>query len=233
MILPLVLAFVIVMGNYLSEIVPLHRFKYKSYLISFVAGISVTYIFLHLLPELYEGVNQYNKSLFIFVLIGFAMFHLIEKFIYQRARKNKIPEDLMLNHALSLFLYDLSIGIVLVNFFRISNIDGWLFFIPIFSHAALSSLSINKIHNLNKKRVLKNKFLKFVLYGGSLYGALIATFYIVSSKVSFTLMGLVAGILLYVVIRETIPSYKKGNPLTFILGVVLYSLLIFFTWLFF
>ena len=234
MVLGVILSFFIALANYIGETLSLGRFsKYKTSIASLVAGISVTYIFLHLLPELYEVVPSLNKSLFVFILLGFTIFHLTERLIYQLVKRKKITEPIKLNHAFGLLLYDMSIGIILVNFMKASPIEGFLFFIPVFSHAALSNLSLHKIHGLhhNKEQKLRNKIARFLLAGGTIYGSLLATFSTVQPKVQHTLIGLVAGILLYVVIRETIPKDKEGNPLMFIVGVLLYSSLIFTIWL--
>ncbi|MAG52394.1 MAG: hypothetical protein CMH62_00355 [Nanoarchaeota archaeon] len=234
MVLSLLLSAGIAIAKYFSGNFSIESSKYKAYLISFVAGISVTYIFLHLLPNLQNGDSDLIKSLFIFVLIGFVVFHLTEKFIYRYVGKGKVSEDLKLNHSLGLFLYEFSIGIVLVQFTRVNVIEGFLFFVPVFLHTALSNLSLHKIHGLNpeKEQILENKTIRMILSGGAVYGALIAFFYNLNLRFSYILTGLVAGILLYVVIREMIPKEKEGNPIGFVLGVVFYSLLIFATWIF-
>lgn len=232
MILALVLSFILGLSNYLNEKISYHCSGYKAEIVSLVSGVSVSYIFLSLLPELYEGVTEISRSLFVFVLIGFAAFHIIEKFIYQHVGKGKISEELNLNHSLGLFIYDFSVGMVLVNFLNQSLLQGILFFIAILPHTALSSLSITKIHGLHhhRKIIIENKNIKLFLAGASLYGAILASLYTISEKLSHSLTGLVAGILLYVVIRETIPKDKEGNPLFFIIGVLLYSMLIFWIW---
>ncbi|MBI2507617.1 hypothetical protein HYV89_01555 [Candidatus Woesearchaeota archaeon] len=235
MVLAFILTAFIGIANYLEENLSIKGTKYKPHVISFVAGFSVSYIFLSLLPELYEGVIGIgNRTLFVFVLIGFVLFHMIEKFIYQHVGKGKISERLKLTHSIGIFFYEIIAGIVLVNFLKIGILEGLLFFIPVFSHTAMSNLSIHKIHGLHhhKEQLIENKFMRVLLAGGSLYGAVLASLYLISSKLSFTLTGLVAGILLYVVIRETIPKDKEGNPLMFVVGVLLYSMLIFGIWLF-
>ncbi|MBI2105822.1 hypothetical protein HYT56_03220 [Candidatus Woesearchaeota archaeon] len=232
MVLAFILAFILGASNYLSDRISYHCSKYKAEIISLVSGISVAYIFLSLLPELYESVGLISRSLFIFVLIGFASFHLVEKFIYQHVGKGKISEDLNLSHSLGLFLYDFSVGMVLAGFAGRGFIEAILFFIVILPHTALSNLSITKIHGLHhhKKIIIESKLTRILLAGASVYGVILANFYSVSSKLSHSLTGLVAGILLYVVIRETIPRDKEGNPLFFIIGVLIYSLLIFWIW---
>lgn len=231
-VLSFILSFILGLSNYLSEKISFHCLRYRAEIISLVSGISVAYIFLSLLPELYEGVITTSRSLFVFVLIGFATFHIVEKFIQFHVGKGRISEELHLNHSLGLFLYDFSVGIVLANFLRMGFLEGILFFMAVLPHTALSNLSINRVHGLHhhKEMIIESKPIKLFLAGASLYGVIMATTYSVSTKISHTLTGLVAGILLYVVIRETLPKDKEGNPLLFVIGVLLYSALIFWIW---
>ena len=232
--LALLLAVAIGIVIFISERIYKFCAKIQSELFSLVAGISVTYIFLQLLPELYEAIPTFNKSLFIFVLLGFSMFHIVEKYIFQNVKKGHITRDLRWNHAFGIFLYDLSIGIVLVSFLKISTLNGILFFIPVFLHAAFSNLSIRNLHSIHKIHLprISNRVTKLLLAGAVFYGAILALTFQFTPKTVYVLTGLVAGILFYIIIRESIPKEKEGDPLFFIIGVLIYSLIIFGIWSF-
>lgn len=49
--------------------------------ISFAAGISIAYLFLDLLPHTYEAAGHLKNFVFVFLLLGFVLFHLAEKLI--------------------------------------------------------------------------------------------------------------------------------------------------------
>ena len=232
MIVPIALSLIMGLAILISENISITYFKYRKYLVSLIAGISVTYIFLHLLPELYIGVSTFNKSLLIFVLLGFVTFHVIEKYIFQNVNKKRITTTLKLNHALGTFLYDGSVGIVIVYFLSKSFSDGLLFFIPVFLYASLSNLSIRNVHSLKNspEQPIRDKVTKIALAGATFYGVLLALILPFSLKFIYSLTGIVAGVLFYIVIRETIPKEKEGKPLFFIIGVLIYSLLIFTVW---
>ena len=55
---------------------------------SLIAGISVAYFFLIVLPEVAEGMPEYPLHLqifeYLFILIGFIFFHVSEKLILQK-----------------------------------------------------------------------------------------------------------------------------------------------------
>ena len=119
-----------------------HRYR----VISFAAGISIAYLFLNLLPHTYEAAGHLKNFVFIFLLLGFVLFHLAEKFIYKHADKKKLARELKEIHSISFFLYYFMIGIVLFDKTKISLWEGMLLFIPIALHAALSTVSLSQIH---------------------------------------------------------------------------------------
>ncbi|MDP7180567.1 MAG: hypothetical protein QF824_04830 [Candidatus Woesearchaeota archaeon] len=230
MTLSLILAAAIGLGHYLSEKFCIACTKYKGEVISFTAGVSITYIFLQLLPELYFGVSELDRSLFVFVLIGFSLFHLIEKYIYQNEPRKKISDDLIRIHSIGLTIYYLVLGIVLVKFINKSTTDGILFFAPVFLHTIVASLSTHGIHGVYGHHHKSEKWSTFIQSIAALVGVIIALTVTVTEKVSFALTGLVAGLLLYIVIRDLLPKGKKGAPLFFLLGAVIYSAIIIALW---
>ncbi len=84
-ILSLALGVIFFIGDYFE-----HRlFQWHT---SFVAGISVVYFFLIVLPEIAERLPEFPFDLkifeYLFVLIGFIFVHITEKLILQRVERN-------------------------------------------------------------------------------------------------------------------------------------------------
>ena len=92
-VLAISLSGIIALAHYYSEDLCLKCKKIYKEMISLAAGIAVTYLFLELFP-LFS--SQAAKPLFIFVLVGFVLFHLVEKYIYQSVSENKILAELAL-----------------------------------------------------------------------------------------------------------------------------------------
>lgn len=224
--LPVVLGLVLAVVHYFSDRIHPEDPVIKHKLVSFVAGISITYIFLLLLPEVYKGIESLEKFLFLFILAGFASFHLIEKHIYQHESKETLHEELRVAHSAMFFFYHLIIGIILVGLVNINAVGGILFFVPILFHTAVSSASLKGIHISIRKTIL----LKIILSCSTLFGVLIAYFVMVPSPVLHSLLGFIVGSLLYIVIRDSIPKETEGKAIYFVLGVVVYALIIWFTW---
>jgi hypothetical protein len=216
---------VIAVVHYLSD--RIHESKtFKNELLSLAAGISLTYLLLFLLPELYDGIEHLQKLLFLFVLFGAVLFHLVEKYIYQHEKKKRIIADLSAVHAVSFFLYHFVIGVVLVNILQRDLILGTLFLIPIISYTAVGQVSLKEIH----AKVTEKQLVRIFLASSTLIGIIEAIFIQIQTRYFYALLGFVAGAMLYHVMRESIPNEKDGNALFFLLGAVLYTILIMFIW---
>lgn len=224
----IVFGIVLAIVHYFSEgIVELFRESRKD-IVSFIAGISITFIFLLLMPEVYRGMQMLDKYLFMFILIGFAGFHLIEKKIYQNESKEVLQEELRIVHSVTFFLYHFLIGFILLNVLKEDMIIGVLFFAPIVFHTAFSGASLSGIHVSIRERM----FFKTVLSCSTLAGTLIGYFFLIHQQIMDATLGFVVGALLYIVIRDSLPRETKGSAAYFILGIVIYSFMIVFVWLF-
>ncbi|NIO22694.1 MAG: hypothetical protein GTN38_01550 [Candidatus Aenigmarchaeota archaeon] len=225
--LPVILGLVLAVVHYFSERIEPSDPAVRHKVVSFVAGISITYIFLLLLPEVYSGIEPFHQFLFLFILAGFASFHLIEKHIYQHQSKETLHEELKIAHSTTFFFYHFIIGILLVELVGINMISGLLFFIPILFHTAVSSASLKGIHISIRERII----LKIVLSFSTLFGVMLAYFAMIPSNLLQALLGFIVGSLLYIVIRDSIPKETEGKAIYFVLGIVVYALVIGFIWL--
>jgi hypothetical protein len=84
-LLALALAFLLGFLHFFSDMIRFSEDERKYRIISFAAGISISYLFLDLLPHTYEAAIHLREWVFVFLLLGFALFHLVEKYIYQHA----------------------------------------------------------------------------------------------------------------------------------------------------
>ncbi|MBW2965886.1 hypothetical protein KY342_02150 [Candidatus Woesearchaeota archaeon] len=212
----------IIMGifHYFSDILCLKCKPYQNYLISFSAGISITYIFLHLLPQFTYGITQISNFLFLSILIGFVIFHIVEKYIYQHSPEDKLLRELAVEDSITSFIYHFVIGIILVSFVNQGLSEGILFFIPVFLFTAVSTLPVD---------MTKFKSIKAILAVSTLLGIIFATFIYpnMNQIIYFALLGFIIGALLFTVTRHSIPKKRQGKPFYFIIGVIIYSVLIY------
>ena len=199
----------------------------KAKTMSFVAGASVAYVFLYLLPDLYKGVAHINQWIFIFILLGFSLVHLLEKYFYQHIKGEELLFRFKEIHFFIFFLYYFVIGIVLVNFLELSIVKGLLLFVPILFYAAVSRVSFAEVHT----HIREQKFFRILLALAALLGVLSASAILENAFLYHILLAFIVGAFFYIVIMDFIPREAKGKPEYFLLGVSLYTLLISLTWI--
>jgi len=209
--------------DYASEgILARYATLYKERFVSFVAGLSVTYIFLHLFPQVYSGAQAYPHLIFVLMLLGFVSYHLIEKWIYQHLPREQIIEEVEHEHAITIFFYHFFIGIVFVSLVSASVLNGMLYFIPVSLHVIINVLPHS--HRFQHWRA------RLFFSSAPFLGAAFASIVSIPSIVNFGLLGLLAGLLLFLEAREVIPRKRKGSPAFFLLGVLIYGAVIAWTW---
>ncbi len=65
-------------------------------------------------------------------------------------------------------------------------------------------------------------WIKIALSLSTLLGVIFATLLHVPSVINNILISFIAGILLYIIVKEFLPEKKKGQPLLFIVGMALF-----------
>lgn len=189
-------------------------------IISFATGISIGYLFLDLLPHTYEAADHLKSSVFLFLLLGFATVHLVEKYFYQHGRKTDLYHNFKLVHSVTFFMYYFLVGSVLVELTHESPLEGLLFVFPVMFHAGLSSASLSEIHG----HFLPNTREKILLSLAAPLGVSLSLIMPLPLIMHNITISTISGILLYVFVKEFLPEREKGQPLFFILGLVLFSL---------
>jgi hypothetical protein len=221
MALGYVLALALSLADYLTEGLFSKASPNKIKFISFSAGVSVAYLFLSLLPEIYSGAININRMLFLSVLFGFGFFHIIEKYIRQNFHGNKLRKEHHMVHSVISFVYFFAVGFILVKVTESSVVSGVLLFIPVLLHIIIDSLP---------RRVTKKHHIKIFGASSAFLGAIAATFINPGVMVNLSLLGVVGGALLYTVIRESLPREREGRPMYFITGLLLFTIIIMVLW---
>lgn len=205
--------------HYLSDFISLKLIRYRGKILPFAAGLSITYIFLELLPLVYIDIENLRNIAYIFILSGFTIFHVMEKYVYQHSRSQERLTKLMHVHSLGFFVYYTMIGIVLFVLAQNPR-GGILFMIPILFHSTISSASFKEIHaDLKESRVIR-----LFLASSTLIGVFIAGVFPVSLQVYYAMLGFVVGVLFYIIIKDIVPEKEEGDPMYFLAGIVIFSI---------
>ncbi|MCH7541986.1 hypothetical protein IH981_04410 [Patescibacteria group bacterium] len=225
--LPIIFSLILGATHFWNENIQIKQDYVRVRFISFVAGISVTYVFLNLLPEVYQGFEIFNRFIFISLLAGFTLAHLVEKYVYQHSAPQTLKERLGSVHSIAFFVYHFLIGVILVKLNKTDNLNSVLFFLPILFYSAVGVVALEKIHS----KVWERPLVKFILSASTLLGVLIADFLLGFNTFFNLLFGFIVGIFLYISLIDFIPREAKGRPEYFALGVLTYTLIIFATFI--
>lgn len=191
-------------------------------LLSFAAGVSIAYLFLQLLPHIHEATLHLKDLAYISIMLGFASFHLVEKYIYQHAKRKERLMELKEVHSIAFFIYYFIMGSVLYFVSSFNAFAGLLFILPILVHAAVGEISTSSVH----ESIRNNLSWKLFMSSSTLLGILFFHFMSVPSSVVYVLLGFAVGALFYITIKDLLPQ-KSGSPSFFIAGATIYSILIF------
>ena len=150
-------------------------------------------------------------------MAGFTFVHLLEIVVYNHSHNpSEIVRDTTLFEAAGLIVYDLLVGFVIVVLFETEGVFAYFIILSFFVRTF--ALSVFSKHINEKVDSLFNRFLQTI---APLIGVVFA-FLLINSKIQlFLIFSLAMGIILYVIIRNMIPTGKKVHPTYFILGVVI------------
>lgn len=203
------------------------KYPPKGAVTSFSAGITVSYIFLQLLPELQTQAQNFGNYTFLYALAGFATVHIAEKYIYHHDKSvNDLKHDFRLLHTIFLFLYHLGLGIILYFLLNADVVHGVLFFVPVLLHTAISSLSLKELH----EDILDSLPVKLTVSISAPTGVIISHLLNPTLTQFHIVIGLIAGMFLYIATSDSLTPQSKGEPWSFLSGVLFYTAIILLTW---
>ena len=192
--------------------------RHKNMLLSFSAGVSITYMFLHLLPRTFLG----EEIIYIFFLTGFVAIRMIEVHIRKNTSfKNYLHKETDI-HAAIIFMYHIFIGIVAFDIISEGILQGVLFFFPILLYSMINSVSTKKIHKSRKEGIWR----KIVLSSSTLIGITISVFIQLPFIVYDALLGFIIGSMLYIILTDSTPKITEDIPKYFVAGILIYTVLI-------
>lgn len=109
---------------------------------SLSAGVAVSYLFLGLFPEFVREVQHTDRWLYVFALLGFVLFHLVEKYIYQHSAPQAVTTRLERENSAVSFAYHFIVGIVIVDLTAMGFANG-CFLSSLWHFTPLSAPSLN------------------------------------------------------------------------------------------
>jgi hypothetical protein len=147
--------------------------------------------------------------------------------------QNRINEHLDELHGYANFVYHLIIGIILLELLTYDFITAILFFV--FSlFKALTSKTSNDIQLFPGIEINEEYdqplYQKIIIASAGLIGIFIGlllnVLFHIPMEIIFVLFSFISGVILYTIIREVLPENESGRPLYFLLGIVLFLIII-------
>ena len=214
------------------------RKRPRSHFLSIAGGISVAYVFLHLLPELAdfqeslkgEGILGFiEHHIYLLALLGLVLFYGLEKYVKSSHKGRREGSSLTHNpgvfwvHIGIFTLYNFSIGYLLVREEFTESLGPLAFFIALGVHFVTNDISLDEQHDRDYAR-----YGRWLLATAIAVGWAAATFTDLHPFILSYLVALLAGGIILNVMNEELPEESESSFRAFFLGAVVYSLILIF-----
>lgn len=213
------------------------RFKNKLHLImGFTAGVLLGVVSFDIFPEIISRVNAGNFrpiEPMIALVIGFLLFHILEKVIVihhaheKDYAEHKHPQVGVLS-ALALAGHSFMDGVGIGLGFQINAAVGLLVAIAVISHDftdGMNTVTLMLVHN-NSER--KSKMFLILDALAPVLGALATLLFTLSSHFLILYLGFFAGFLLYIGASDILPEAHSRFSSLRIIGLTLLGVLVIF-----
>lgn len=212
----------------------------RSRWLSMAGGVSVAYVFLHLLPELSRAQTHFKEyssnqvirylehHIYVMALVGLAIFYGLERMAIrskgdrqQPAEEERASQGVFWIHMVSFAGYNLLIGYLVFNLENPSPRNTWIFITAMALHFLVNDYGLAEHH----KDAYRTKG-KWVLGIAVLLGGLAGTFARVAEGVLFTALSFLAGGIILNVLKEELPERRQSRFWAFSAGALGYGFLL-------
>jgi hypothetical protein len=211
----------------------------RSKFLSFAGGVAVSYVFLHLLPDLHQyqdsvgekldnGAGKYIEDhIYIISMLGLALFYGVERLV-KKSKKNQSGDSeegsasvgVFWIHITTFFIYNAVIGYLLVREDYESNWGMFFFFTALSIHFIANDHGLRKDHKQDYDKYGRVTLTIAILLGWGI-GAITAVHELVLS----VLVALLAGGIILNVLKEELPEDRESSFLAFVTGLAGFSVL--------
>ena len=209
----------------------------RSSWLSLSSGISVAYVFVHILPDLSEAQHDFETStllsflehhVYVAALIGMVVFYGLERIAKKSREKNIAQGDgdstglsVFALHMASFTFYNLLIGYLLVHREDTSLDSLLLYAIAIGTHLLANDYGLRNNH-----KGAYNKVGRWILAAAIITGWVIGTQQSISEAALAVVFALLAGSIILNVLKEELPEERQSRFWIFALGTVGYTIVL-------
>lgn len=233
----IIFAFLAFLATLIGGIIALKLQKQIHLLLGFTAGVILSVVSFDIFPELVSLANDLNievKSAMIAFVVGFLLFHIIEKYILiHHTHENEYGEHhhptIGVGSAIALighsFLDGMGIGLA----FQISGTTGIAIALAVLAHDF--SDGINTVSLMISHKNSQRKAFLFLLLDAiaPVLGAFSTMFFVLAPKYSLIYLGVFAGFLLYIGASDILPeAHSKHSRFSTVAMTIFGALLMYF-----
>ena len=219
-------------GNYIHPVRALITDRRS--IISFAAGMSAAYVFVHLMPELHGARSAFTESvgmqlpyegvaIYFLALIGFLSFYGLE---HLRNRLHSATESEQEHLGYRLHISGFASYVWLMGYLLVHNLEH--------SHVAIGFYAIAVLfhfltvdHTLREEHgAMYQRNGRFMLAGAALLGWGAALLFALPHHVLALLVAFISGAIIMNSVIMELPSEKNGRFLPFMMGGILYGLIL-------
>ena len=204
----------------------------RSRWLSFASGVSVAYVFVHLLPDLSEqqevfaestALNWLEHHVYLMALLGLAVFYGLEKTVAhsQKEGDGATSEGVYWLHIVSFALYNALIGYLLFHREESGLVSLFLYAIAMALHFIVNDYGLNQDHQSSYRRCGR-----WILASAIVVGSVIGMSGEISQAAVSLLFSFVAGGIILNVLKEELPEERESRFSSFVAGTSSYAVLL-------
>ena len=211
----------------------------RSIWLSMAGGVSVAYVFIHLLPKLAEGQESVagavdegttflERHVYLLALLGLIIFYGLERAAkvsrghHREARVgDRGSEDVFWLRIGSFAIYNVIIGYLLLHRIATGLEALLLFFIAMALHFVVNDYGLRKDH-----KGAYDRLGRWILGASVFAGWGIGLFFEISEAALGVLFGFLAGGVVMNVLKEELPEERESSFWAFALGAAAYAVVL-------
>lgn len=206
----------------------------RSRFLSFAGGIAVSYVFVHLLPDLNthqqvlekadNGVLQFVENhAYLMALFGLAFFYGLENMVSRETKKKQshAGSGIFWIHIGTFFFYNMLIGYLLIQEEFDHMMGMFFYFLALSVHFVTVDQSMRETH-----QYVYDQYGRWALTVAVLVGWLIGAFTKLEEALISTMFAFLSGALMLNVLKEELPKESDSSFSAFAIGLIIYSILL-------
>lgn len=186
---------------------------------AFGGGMAMSYVFIHLLPEIGEGKEHLGIYTFIISLLGFALFSFMNQLLKRHENARLAEKHTYRLSLVEMWLYSFILIIGLPRDFGQSHVHIMLMTFAAVLHVIHSDYELNMEYTIPFK--LNGRY---VLASAPVLGLLVRWFLIAQTDILVhAITSVLAGSMIYSVAQKDLPTKNPFAILWFLLGILSYT----------